>query len=93
MADLIAKVGNNNTSREEVIGKFGVCVMNGTRQRSCDLCRANGFIITGTTFPPKDIHKLTRCEDSKPDCPCSSEWKHENIYIRHHGNERSRRIE
>ena len=59
MGDLIAKVGNNNTNREEVMGKFGVCVMNGSRQRLCDLCSANRFIITGTTFPHKDIHKLT----------------------------------
>ena len=53
MGDLNAKVGNNNTNREEVMGKFG----NG--ERLCDFCSANGFIITGTIFPHKDIHKLT----------------------------------
>ena len=42
MGDLTLKVGNNNTNREEVMGKFGVCVMNGSRQRLCDLCSANG---------------------------------------------------
>ena len=59
MADLIAKVGHNNTDREMVMEKCGVCVMNGSGQRLCDLCSANGFIITGTTFPHKDIHQLT----------------------------------
>ena len=27
-------------------------------ERLCDFCGANGFIITGTIFPHKDIHKL-----------------------------------
>ena len=30
-----------------------------TMERLCNFCRANGFIITGTIFPHKDIHKLT----------------------------------
>ena len=59
MGDLNAKVGNNNTNGEEVIRKFGVGVMNDNGERLCDFCRANGFIITGTIFPHKDIHKLT----------------------------------
>ena len=59
MGDLNAKVGNNNTKREEVMGKFGVGVMNDNGEMLCDFCSANGFIITGTIFPHKDIHKLT----------------------------------
>ena len=39
--------------------KFGVGVMNDNGERLCDICSANGFIITGTMFPHKDIHKLT----------------------------------
>ena len=58
MRDLNANVDNNNTNREEVMGKFGVGVMNENGERLCD-CSANGFIITGTIFPHKDIHKLT----------------------------------
>ena len=42
MGDLTVEKGNNNTNREEVMGKFGVCVMNGSGQRLCDLCSANG---------------------------------------------------
>ena len=33
--------------------------MNDNGERLCDLCSANGFILTGTIFPHKDIHKLT----------------------------------
>ena len=53
--DLNAKVGNNNTNRKEVVRKFGI----GSGERLYDFCSANGFIITGTNFPHKDIHKLT----------------------------------
>ena len=51
MGDLNAKVGNNNTNRGEVMGKFGVGVVNDNGERLCDFCSANGFIITGTIFP------------------------------------------
>ena len=59
IGDLNAKVGNNNTNREEVMGKFGVSVMNDNGERLCDFCSTNGLIITGAAFPHKDIHKLT----------------------------------
>ena len=59
MGDLNAKVGNNNTNREEVMGNFGVGVINDNGEMLCDFCSANGFIINGTIFPHKDIHKLT----------------------------------
>ena len=36
MRDLNAKVANNNTNREEVMGKFGVGVMNENGERLCD---------------------------------------------------------
>ena len=57
--DLNANVGNNNTNREEIMGKFGIGIMNDNGERLCDFCSANGFIITGTIFPHNDIHKLT----------------------------------
>ena len=59
MGDLNAKVGNNNTNREEVMGRFGVGVMNDNGERLCDFCSANGLVVTGTIFPHREIHKLT----------------------------------
>jgi len=59
MGHLNAKVRNNNTNRKEVMGKFGISITNDSGERKCDFCSANGFIITGTNFPHKDIHKLT----------------------------------
>ena len=59
MGDLNAKVRNNNTNRREVMRKFGIGIMNDSGERLCDFCSANGFVITGTIFPHKDIHKLT----------------------------------
>ena len=64
--DLNAKLGDNNTNREEVMGKFGVGAMNDNGERLCDFCSANGLVITGTIFPHKEIHKLTwRSPDGK----------------------------
>ena len=37
MGDLNAKEGNNNTDGEEVVGRFGVDVMNDKGERSCDI--------------------------------------------------------
>ena len=59
VGDWNAKVGNNDTNRKELIGKFGIGIMNDNGERLCDFCNANGFIITGTIFPHKDIRKLT----------------------------------
>ena len=69
MGDLNAKIGSNNANREEVMGKFCVGVMNDNvnRERLCDFCIADyGLVITGTSFPHKEIHKLTlRSPDGK----------------------------
>ena len=59
MGDLNAKVRNNNTNRREVMRKFGIGILNDSGERLCDFCSANGFVITGTNFPHKNIHKLT----------------------------------
>ena len=48
--DLNAKLGDNNTNREEVMGKFGVGAMNDNGERLCEFCSANGLVITGTKY-------------------------------------------
>ena len=66
MGDLNAKIGSNNANREEVMGKFGVGVMNDNGARLCDFCSANGLVITGTLFPHVENHNLTwRSPDGK----------------------------
>ena len=66
MGDLNAKVGSSNAHRGEVMGKFGVGIMNDNGERLCDFCSVNGLVITGTIFPHKEIHKLTwRSPDGK----------------------------
>ena len=37
MGDLNAKVGNNNTDGEKIVGKFGIGVMNDKEERSCNI--------------------------------------------------------
>ena len=33
--------------------------MNDNEERLCDFCSTNGFVLTGTLFPHKEIHKTT----------------------------------
>ena len=42
MGDLNAKVGNNNTDGEEVVGKFGVGVTNDKGEGACDIHNLSG---------------------------------------------------
>ena len=42
VGDWNAKVGNNDTNRKELIGKFGIGIMNDNGERLCDFCNANG---------------------------------------------------
>ena len=59
MGDLNAKVGNDNKSREEVMGNHGVGHINDNGERLCDFCSTNGLVVTGALFPHKKIHKTT----------------------------------
>ena len=57
--DLNAEEGRNNVNREEVMGKFGVGVMNDDGKRLRNLSGTNGLAVTGTFLPHKRILKLT----------------------------------
>lgn len=59
MGDLNAKVGNDNTGYEEIMGKHGLGDMNENGERLADLCAINSLVIGGTVFPHKNIHKAT----------------------------------
>ena len=60
MGDMNAKVGMDNTGREEAMGMHGArAEINKDGERWADFCQANELVIGGTLFPRKDCHKRT----------------------------------
>ena len=59
IGDMNAKVGNDNLGRDRVMGKEGVCTMNENGELYADFCGNNDFVIGGTIFQHKRIHKTT----------------------------------
>ena len=60
MGDMNAKVGTDNTGREEVMGRHGVrAEINDNGERWADFCQTNELVIGGTLFPHKDCYKRT----------------------------------
>ena len=59
MGDMIAKVGQDNTGRELIMGKEGIGDINENGKLFADFCCHNDLVIGGTTFPHKDIYKTT----------------------------------
>ena len=57
--DMNAKVGEENTNYERVMGKHRLGVRNGNGEKLCDMCDMNELVITGTLFPQKKNHKAT----------------------------------
>lgn len=55
IGDFNAKVGTENTGKEDVIGKEGTGTSNENGERLIEMCQANGFSIGGTWFPHKDL--------------------------------------
>ena len=59
MGNINAKVGLDNSNCEAAMGKHGCGLINDNGERQVDFCLNNNCIIGGTTFPHKNIHKLT----------------------------------
>ena len=57
--DLNAKVGNDNSGREDTMGRHGCGTINDNGERLVEFCLSNRCIIGGTIFPHRDIHKLS----------------------------------
>ena len=56
MGDMNAKVGMDNTGREEVMGMHGArAEMNENGERWVDFCQANELVIGGTLFPIRSV--------------------------------------
>jgi endonuclease/exonuclease/phosphatase family metal-dependent hydrolase len=59
MGDLNAKVGEDNSSFEEVMGKHGLGKMNENGEILANFCASNQLVIGGSIFQHKRIHKAT----------------------------------
>jgi len=59
VGDLNAKVGSDNTGREDHMRKHGSGDRNENGELFADLCGLNGLVIGGTIFPHREIHKTT----------------------------------
>jgi hypothetical protein len=59
MGDFNAKVGYNNTRYEQTMGGHGIGQMNENGERLAELCANNKFVIGGSIFAHKRIHKAT----------------------------------
>ena len=57
--EMNTKVGEENWDYDEVMGKHGLGQRNENGERLCKFCDMNELVITGTLFPPKNIHKAT----------------------------------
>ena len=59
MGDMNAKVGGNNISYEQGMGRHGLGEINDNGERFVNHCSINNLVIGGTIFPHKRIHKAT----------------------------------
>ena len=57
--EMNTKVGEEKWDYDEVMGKHGLGQRNENGERLCEFCDMNELVITGTLFPPKNIHKAT----------------------------------
>ena len=59
MGDFNAKVGSDNTGYETCMGKHGTGEMNENGEMFADVCALFSYVIGGTIFAHKNIHKGT----------------------------------
>ena len=59
MGDFNAKIGSHNRGYEEIMGTDGIGEMGDNGEKFADLCSFNKFIIVGSVFPNRRIHKVT----------------------------------
>lgn len=56
MCDLNAKIGSDNTSYEEIMGKTLLGVMNENWELFTNFSVPNQYVITGSTFSQNRLH-------------------------------------
>ncbi|KAJ8336989.1 hypothetical protein SKAU_G00382090 [Synaphobranchus kaupii] len=59
MGDFNAKIGSDNTGREQSMGKHGLWEMNENGELFSDFCAFNNMVIGGSVYPHKRVHKVT----------------------------------
>ncbi|PIK34143.1 hypothetical protein BSL78_29037 [Apostichopus japonicus] len=59
IGDFNAKVGCDNEGLDDIMGKEGIGVTDDNGERLCEFCQVNGYVITGTIFKHRTIHKET----------------------------------
>ena len=58
LGDTNANVGEDNSGREENIGKHGMGSINKNRELFADYCFLNNLVTEGSIFPHKRHHRL-----------------------------------
>ena len=58
LGDTNANVGEDNSGREENIGKHGLGSINENRELFADYCFLNNLVTEGSIFPHKRHHRL-----------------------------------
>ncbi|PIK40142.1 putative craniofacial development protein 2-like [Apostichopus japonicus] len=87
--DMNAKVGADNKDKETVMGKHGTGVINNNGERLVDFCGLNNFVISGTLFPHKEIHKNTW---TSPDKRTNNQIDHVLINKKYRSSVRDTRV-
>ncbi|KAK3088276.1 hypothetical protein FSP39_016944 [Pinctada imbricata] len=59
MGDFNAKIGDDNKGFEEIMGCYGIGEMNEDGERFAETCAINSFVIGGSIYQHKRIHKAT----------------------------------
>lgn len=59
IGDMNAKIGADNRGREEIMGKEALGIINENGELFVDFCANNNYVIGGSLFVLKDIHKGT----------------------------------
>lgn len=77
MGDFNANVGQSNHNRRRVMGKHAVGDLTDNGERLISMCEENDFVIGGSLFAHKTIHKLTW---TSPDGHTKSQIDHIMIY-------------
>jgi hypothetical protein len=88
MGDLNAKVGSNNQGWEMVMGRHGLGDMNENGELFAEFCLNNDFVIGGTLFRHRNIHKVTwvspdrRTKNQIDHIAISSRWRSSLLDVR-----------